>query len=64
MGLRLNHLCRGVHRTGFPLSDRHARGHHAGDLPGFRLGRAALATGMGLQFASVVALTVSFGLGL
>ena len=48
----------------FRSFDRDAGEHPARHLPGGDGGCGAVAMGEGLQFATVVALTVSFGLGL
>jgi hypothetical protein len=57
-------VCRRVHRPGLSLIRRHAGVHHAGNISGRFFGTLLWAIGEGLQLASVVALTVSFGLGL
>ena len=55
---------RGFHRRRVPFIGRDVRGDLAGNFPVVASGALLSATGQGLQFASVVALIVSFGLGL
>ena len=52
---------RDLHRAGVPLGGGDVLLHPARHLPGRGVGHGAVVVGQGLQFASVVALTVSFG---